>query len=219
MDAWRERQALVGRLVSQGLVRSERVRAAMLKVPRERFLPGDVAGDAYLDAPLSIGSGQTVSAPHMVAIMAEALLCEGGEKLLEIGTGSGYHAAVLADLVSPGRVVTLERIPELAERAERALAATGYADRVRVFVADGSRGYPEEAPFDRISVAAAAPRVPGPLVDALAPGGILVAPIGDATGQTLMRVRKRRDGAVAREDLGPVRFVPLVGEFGYPAGF
>lgn len=198
--------------MDQGVVRDERVRAALERIPRERFLPDDARRDAYVDAPLPIGAGQTISAPHMVAMMAEALELQPGHRVLEVGGGSGYHAAVLAALVAPGgRVVSVEVVPSLAAAARRALAAVDPALPVEVVVGDGSRGHVAGAPYDRISVACAAPRVPPPLIEQLAPDGILVIPVGPPDVQELLRVRK--DGATA--PLCLVRFVPLVGAFGY----
>ena len=199
-----------------GFARSPRVLTALRAVPREAFMaPGEEAA-AYADEPRPIGEGQTISAPHMVAIMAEALRAEPGQRVLEVGGGSGYHAAVLAEVVGPeGRVVAVERHASLAARAREALAAAGYAERVDVVVGDGSRGLPERAPFDRVSVACAAPAVPPPLVEQLAPGGVLLVPVGGPDLQSLLRVTKRADGPPDVEDLGPVLFVPLVGEFGF----
>lgn len=191
-----------------------RVADAMRASPRERFLPAVQRGQAGVDAPIPIGEGQTNSAPHMVAIMAEALDVRPGHRVLEVGGGSGWHAAVLWRLAQPGgSVVTVERHARLAEDARRNLAADGA--RVDVNVADGSEGVPDRAPFDRISVAAGAPRVPEPLVDQLAPGGIMVIPVGDRWEQDLLRVRKLHGARVETETLMPVRFVPLVGRHGF----
>jgi protein-L-isoaspartate(D-aspartate) O-methyltransferase len=159
----------------------------------------------------------------MVALMTELAELEVGMKVLEVGTGSGYHAAVLAEVVAPsdtdrerwGHVYSIERFAELAERARRNLERTGYSDRVTVLVGDGTLGYPEEAPYDRIVVTAAAPDVPSPLISQLRPGGVMVIPIGDKFIQYLYVVRKEADGTVKMKKTIPVLFVPLVGEFGW----
>lgn len=166
-----------------------------------------------MDEPLPIGEGQTISAIHMVGIMAELLEVEEGMKILEIGAGSGYHAAVLAELVGDNGVIySIERIPKLAEMARRNLERAGYKN-VIVLVGDGSRGLPEEAPFDRISVTAAAPKIPEPLMEQLKDGGIMVIPVGRVF-QELKVVRKRRNDVIV-ETWGGVSFVPLVGEHGF----
>lgn len=209
-----ERQRMVAGLRGRGLVFSERVEKALLKVPRHLFVPESARSQAYRDTPLPIGDGQTISAPHMVAVMAEALELREGHKVLEIGAGSGYNAAVMAELVGPtGKVITLERHPSLAEKAAQVLVEAGYTN-VQVVVGDGSLGYPEEAPYDRISVTCGAPRVPNPLVEQLRDGGIMLIPVGGLEYQTLLRVRKL-GGRTLSEDLGSVVFVPLLGEKGH----
>lgn len=208
------RREMVRHLVAQGVLRDPRVAQAMEDVPRHAFLPPQDRNAAHHDAPHPIGEGQTISAPHMVAIMAQALDVRPGHRVLEIGGGSGYHAAVLGKLAQPGgRVVTIERIPTLARRAEDALAPLGLP--VEVHAADGSEGWSPAAPYDRISVAAAAPAIPPPLVDQLAPGGVLVIPVGPHDLASLLRVRKTETG-LQEEGLGPVRFVPLLGKHGFP---
>ncbi len=218
------RRRLVEELRRLGYIRSEKVYRAMLRVPREEFVPPEYRDLAYEDTPLPIGYGATISAPHMVAYMTELLDPDLGHRVLEVGTGSGYHAAVLAEIVAPsdaprekwGHVWTIERVPELAEYARRNLERTGYADRVTVVVGDGTLGLPEHAPYDRILVTAAAPRIPEPLVEQLKPGGRMVIPVGDWLDQVLVVVDKTREGnVVVREDL-PVRFVPLIGRHGWP---
>jgi protein-L-isoaspartate(D-aspartate) O-methyltransferase len=206
-----ERRQMVETQLRRRGISDSRVLAAMEKVPRHRFLldPGD--SGAHGDYPLSIGSGQTISQPYMVALMTEHLRLEGGEHVLEIGTGSGYHAAVLAELSRD--VVTVERFPDLAERASTVLIDLGYQN-VQVFVGDGSLGWPDAAPYDRIIVTAAAPEVAAPWVDQLADGGRLVLPLGDRWGQTLTVVTKRGDEFDHEKICGCV-FVPLIGEHGY----
>jgi protein-L-isoaspartate(D-aspartate) O-methyltransferase len=192
-------------------VRDERVLAAMAQVPRERFLDPAHRGLAYEDAALSIGQGQTMSQPYMVARICELLELSGCERVLDVGTGSGYQAAVLAELA--GDVHTIERLPLLAERARAALVAAGY-ERVVVHIGDGTLGDPEHAPFDAIAVAAAAPGVPEALYAQLGPTGTLVVPVGGRRGQVLAVVVASPEGPAIRRTV-PCRFVPLVGEQGF----
>jgi len=205
------RRAMVEQQLRRRGISDSRVLAAMEKVPRHRFLLDPNDSGAHGDYPLSIGSGQTISQPYMVALMTEHLRLEGAEHVLEIGTGSGYQAAVLAELSRD--VVTVERFPDLAERASTVLIDLGYQN-VQVFVGDGSLGWPDAAPYDRIIVTAAAPEVAAPWVDQLADGGRLVVPLGDRWGQTLTVVTKRGD-EFDREKICGCVFVPLIGEHGY----
>jgi protein-L-isoaspartate(D-aspartate) O-methyltransferase len=188
-----------------------RVLEAMERVPRELFVPDDLKDRAFDDAALPIGAGQTISQPYMVARIAEELGLDGDERVLDVGTGSGYQAAVLAELAD--KVHTIERIPELAERARASLAAAGY-DNVDVYVGDGSRGLPEHAPYDAIAVAAAAPTFPQALYDQLRTGGRLVVPVGGRRGQRLEVVVRSPEGPAVIRSV-PCRFVPLVGEEGF----
>ena len=188
-----------------------RVLAAMDSVPRELFVPPDLRARAYDDAALPIGGGQTISQPYMVAKICEALALRGDEHVLDVGTGSGYQAAVLAELA--GDVHTIERIPELADVAEANLASAGY-ERVHVHTGDGSRGLPDEAPFDAIAVAAAAPRFPQTLYDQLEPQGRLVVPVGRHGIQRLEVIVRSPEGPAVMRSV-PCRFVPLVGEEGF----
>jgi protein-L-isoaspartate(D-aspartate) O-methyltransferase len=214
-DFPRARSELVDGLLRRGYVSKREVAAAMRKVPREEFLPPRLREEAYVDTPLPIGSGQTISAPHMVAMMAEALDLRPGLKVLEVGGGSGYHAAVAAELVSPaGHVFSVERIPELAEFARDNIARTGYADRVTVILSDGSVGLPSEAPFDRIFVACGAPTVPAPLKEQLRDGGLMLVPVGGRMYQDLVKVQ-RSGSSYTSTNLGGCVFVPLIGEHGY----
>jgi len=189
----------------------QRVLDTMERVPRELFVPEGEQHRAYADAALPIGHGQTISQPYMVARIAEALGLAGGEKVLDVGTGSGYQAAVLAEL--GGEVHTIERIPELAEQARRNLAEAGY-DRVQVHLGDGSLGLAAEAPFTAIAVAAAAPGLPELLYEQLEPRGRLAVPVGGRWGQRLEVIVRSPEGPAVVHSV-PCRFVPLVGEQGF----
>jgi protein-L-isoaspartate(D-aspartate) O-methyltransferase len=189
----------------------ERVLEAMGTVPRELFVPEELRDRAFDDAALPIGAGQTISQPYMVARIAEELGLDGDERVLDVGTGSGYQAAVLAELAD--EVHTIERIPELAEQARANLARAGY-DNVVVHVGDGSRGLPEQAPFEAIAVAAAAPSFPQALYDQLKAGGRLVVPVGGRRGQRLEVIVRSPEGPAVIRSV-PCRFVPLVGEEGF----
>ena len=217
-------EKLIDKLTKDGTLRTPKVIKAMQAVPRAKFLPKNTQTYAATDTPIQIGSGQSVSAPHMVAIMNEALKLELGNKVLEDGAGSGWHAATLAEIVAPieeprsewGHVYTVEIVPALAESARKNIMNAGYGDRVTIVNADGSKGYPEKAPFDRVVVAAAAPKVPKPLVDQLKSGGILIIPVGSPfLFQNLIKLTKQADGKILEENLGGVSFVPLTGEFGH----
>jgi protein-L-isoaspartate(D-aspartate) O-methyltransferase len=204
------REALVTNLRSE--IADERVLQVMRRVPREEFVPEDLRLIAYDDRPLPIGHGQTISQPLMVAIMTEVLHLSGHEKVLEIGTGSGYQTAVLAELAK--RVVTVERVPDLAEAAAERFRRLGY-DNITVHVAGPALGWPDEAPYDAILVTAGAPRVPRPLIEQLGPGGLLVIPVGRRTVQELLSVTREGDGLKVRRH-GQCRFVPLIGEGAWP---
>jgi len=209
------RKLMVRRLIEGGIIKSGPVAHAMEFVERHLFLPSDMTDQAYLDTPLQIGEGQTISAPHMVAMMAEGLDLRPGLKVLEVGGGSGYHAAVMAEMVRPdGKVFSMERIPSLAEGARRVLKTAGYESLVEVIVGDGTRGLPDHAPFDRISIAAAAPYVPEPLKQQLAEGGKMLIPVGGHWYQELTLV-VRKGGNFIEKNLGGCVFVPLIGEFGF----
>lgn len=197
-------------LVSRG-ISDPRVLEAMRKVGRHLFVDEALRDQAYSDHPLPIADKQTISQPYIVALMTESLKLKGHEKVLEIGTGSGYQAAILAELAA--RVFSVERLPGLAHRASQLLQTLGYRN-VIVRVADGTLGWPDEAPFDGILVTAGAPKVPQPLVDQLAVGGRLVVPVGGRISQDLILVERTSDG-VHETDLGGVRFVDLVGKHGW----
>lgn len=205
------------RMVSEHLQRRDivdpAVLAAFARVPREEFVPAKLVDHAYDDIPLPIGNGQTISQPYVVAMTVQALRLDGHERVLEIGTGSGYAAAILASLAR--EVVTVERIPELASGAAERLARLGFHN-VRVHQGDGTLGWPPNAPYEAICVAAGAPKPPPALLEQLAIGGRLVIPHGDAENQRLVRITRDDQTTFSEEDLGNVRFVPLIGEQGWP---
>jgi len=208
------REALVDRLASGGYARSKRVMSVLKKVPRHLFVPDYVASSAYVDSPQPIGFDQTISAPHMVAIMTELLEVKEDSNILEVGTGSGYQAAVFAELAPRGRVVSVERIFELTENARTVLASLGYRNVVTL-TSDGTLGCSKYAPYDRIAVTAAAPQVPSALVSQLAPDGVMLIPVGNRWSQTLLMIRKDDKGEVESLDHGGCVFVPLIGEDGW----
>ncbi|MFX1328313.1 MAG: protein-L-isoaspartate(D-aspartate) O-methyltransferase [Promethearchaeota archaeon] len=217
-----KRKRLVENLRERGILTKPEVIKAMLKVPRHKFLPEDAKSSAYMDSPLSIGLGQTISAPHMNAMMCEYLELKRGEKVLEIGTGSGYHAALCAELVAPensenpGHVFTIERHEELANNARESLKETGYSNKVTVIHGDGTLGYSDQAPYDKILVTAASPtKLPLPLRDQLKDGGILCIPAGSKSfAQNLYIIKKSGDNFDSKKITG-VRFVPLIGKYGF----
>jgi protein-L-isoaspartate(D-aspartate) O-methyltransferase len=211
MDFDQERRLMVEEQLRARDIVDRRVLAAMERVPRELFVPEELRPRAYDDAALPIGHGQTISQPYMVARICEALGLVGDERVLDVGTGSGYQAAVLAELAD--EVHTIERIPELAAQARANLDAAGY-QRVHVHVGDGTVGLPEQAPFGAIAVAAAAPEFPPALYDQLEPRGRLVVPVGGRHGQRLEVVIKSPEGPAVVHSV-PCRFVPLVGEEGF----
>lgn len=207
------RAGLVRQLRREG-IRDERVLAAMGKIRRELFVPGEARHAAYADSPLPIGEGQTISQPYIVALMTEALALRDGHQVLEVGTGSGYQTAILAELAA--RVVSLERSRILAERASRRLSALGYHS-VSVHVTDGTVGWTADEPYDAILVTAGSPGIPSQLVAQLVEGGRLIIPVGTLDHQSLQLVI-RRSGQLHTVDLGPCRFVPLVGKEGWHEG-
>jgi len=211
VDAADARAHMVEHQLRQRGISDERVLDAMGRVPREHFLPAEVRRHAYEDGALPIGRGQTMSQPFIVATICALLGLDGSERVLDVGTGSGYQAAVLAELAAD--VVTIERVPELAESARAALARAGY-ERVEVRIGDGSLGVPDRAPFEAIAVAAAAPTVPRALYSQLREGGRLVLPQGSRWGQELVLVVRTPEGPRERASV-PCRFVPLVGEEGF----
>jgi protein-L-isoaspartate(D-aspartate) O-methyltransferase len=206
-----ERRRMVDdQIVGRG-IKDERVLAAMRRVPRHEFLPEAIRGMAYADNALPIGEGQTMSQPYMVAIMTELLGPTSNERVLEIGTGSGYQAAVLAELCI--KVYTVERVKTIAEKARATLDRLGYQN-VAIKVYDGTYGWKEMAPFDAIMVTAGAPEIPAPLVEQLKDGGRMVIPVGERFGQSLLKVVKTAEGTVIQRSI-PCVFVPLIGNHGW----
>jgi len=197
-------------IVSRG-IRDAKLIAAMKKIPRHLFVEEALQNQAYNDHPLPIGEKQTISQPYMVALMTEAMLLTGKEKILEIGTGSGYQTAIIAELSE--KVFSIERIRPLAIRARQLLYELGYFN-VEIKIFDGTFGWMEESPFDAIIVTAGSPDIPQPLIDQLAMGGRLVIPVGDVFVQDLFRVTKTEEG-IKKEDLGGCRFVKLIGKYGW----
>ena len=223
MDFEEKRKKLVESLKNRDFLTKPDVISAMLKVPRHTFLPKGAISSAYIDSPLSIGLGQTISAPHMNAMMCELLDLREGDKILEIGTGSGYHAALCAEIVAPedsqnpGHVYTLERHLELAESARKSLITAGYSESVTVIHGDGTLGYPQEAPFDKILVTASSPKtVPPPLKNQLNNEGILCIPAGSKEGGQDLYIVTKKDNNFDSKRITGVRFVPLIGEWGFP---
>jgi len=223
MSVKAEWEQLIRNIVAEGILKSPNVIRAMRLVSREFFLPPELRQHYHVDTPLPIGWGQTASAPHMVSIMNEALQLEIGYRVLEIGAGSGWHASTIAEIIAPsdqprstwGHVYTTEIIKELADYARTNIEKAGYSERATIVHTDGSQGYTQEAPYDRILVTAAAPDIPKPLTEQLKPdGGILIIPVGTTYYyQTLFRITKK-DSKLTREDLGGVAFVPLTGKYG-----
>ena len=205
------RRMVEDQVIDRG-VKDVRVIEAMLKVPRHKFVEEALEGKAYQDAPLPIGEKQTISQPYMVAVMSEALALDGSETVLEVGTGSGYQAAVLALLAD--RVFSLERIPSLARRARKVLDGCGFS-KVNIRVADGTHGWQDMAPFDAIAVTAGAPEVPQDYLDQLVIGGRLIIPVGDRNSQVLMRITRTGEAEYQEEQMLGCRFVPLIGRHGW----
>ncbi len=212
IDITRNRE-LVNKLKKSGYIYSEKVEQVFLSVDRELFVPQLVKRFAYLDNPLEIGNGQTISAPHMVAIMAEALDIQPGQNILEIGAGSGYHAAIVSYLTGEhGHVHSIERIPFLADTAKRNLHAAGITNAT-VHEGDGSLGLQQFAPYDRIYVTCAAPSIPQPLTEQLAENGKMLIPIGRLYSE--LKLIEKKNGVCFAKDLGSCAFVPLIGTYGY----
>jgi protein-L-isoaspartate(D-aspartate) O-methyltransferase len=215
LDTFDARTRMVMRQLAGRGIRDQRVLAAMRWVPREWFLPPHLATDAYNDAPLPIGNGQTISQPYVVALMTHELQPRRADRILEIGSGSGYQTAVLSRLAPSGKIFAIERLPDLLVEAEERFRRLELSN-IETRLGDGAPGWPEQAPFHGIIVAAAAPRIPEPLVSQLAPGGRLVIPIGDLTSQELVILERSMNGAAIKERrVGGVRFVPLISRLGF----
>ena len=210
-EYWQERERMVNEQLVQRGIADERVLEAMRKVPRHLFIESSLRDKAHDDGPLPIGHSQTISQPYMVALMAEALQLKGNEKVLEVGTGSGYEAAVLAELCA--QLISVERLEELAVQARERLTALGYGN-VQILVGDGTLGCREYEPYDAIVVSAASPCIPRPLVEQLKTGGSLVLPIGEEDLQSLVRLHKT-ERKLNEDYLGECRFVKLIGTHGW----
>lgn len=215
-ELYRKWMRLVENLEREGIIKSEKVKRAFLRVPRYKFVLERYKEYAHVDEPLPIPAGQTISAPHMVAIMLELAELKEGMNVLEVGTGSGWNAALIYEVVRQD-VYTIERIPELAEFAKRNLERAGYKNKVHVIVGDGTKGFPPKAPYDRIIVTAGAPKVPEPLIEQLKVGGKILIPVGSYhLWQELLEVIKiSEDNKVKIKNHGGVAFVPLIGEHGW----
>lgn len=209
----KSREELVNSLIREGYLKTDKIKQAFLKVHREKFIPIHLKNHAYLDRPLEIGNGQTISAPHMVAIMCEALDIQSGQKILEIGSGSGYHAAIVAQIVGKkGHIYTIERIEILAKKAIENLNESGIPN-VTVEVGDGSEGLKKYKPYDRIYVTCASPTIPQPLVDQLKDFGKLLIPVGDMYCD--LKLIEKKENEIILKGLGGCVFVPLIGKYGH----
>lgn len=207
------RQKLIGYWVSSGIVKDKKVIEAFKKIPREQFIK-DNAEEAYADCPLSIGKGQTISQPTTVVVMTQALELEEGHKVLEIGSGSGYQAAIISKIIGKsGKIISTEIVPELADFAKENIRKLKLKN-VEIIWHDGSKGYEKEAPYDRIIVTAACPEIPRPLISQLKENGIIIAPVGDMNEQSMIKAMKK-NGKLIKENLGSFIFVPLKGRYGY----
>ena len=216
-DFEKQRTDIVKHLGKIGYIKDPKIKKAMLKVKREQFVLPDYKQNAYVDMPLPIPGDATISALHMHAIFMSSVKLKAGDKVLEVGAGSGILLAYIKEVVgSKGKVVGIEFTPETYEFAKKNLKKSGYEKKVKLILGDGSKGVPEESPFDKIIVSAACPEIPRPLIKQLKRGGILVAPVGGiSSGQDLIYLEKTKKGETIRKNLGGVIFVPLVGRYGY----
>lgn len=213
----KQRKEVIEHLERMGYIKDPKIKKAMLKVKREDFVDPRYKLDAYVDTPLPIPGGQTISAPHMHSIFLSALKLKPGDKVLEVGAGSGILLAYIKEVVGPkGKVIGVEIVPEAYEFAKKNLEKTNYSKKVKLVLGDGSVGLPEEAPFDKIVCSATCPEIPKPWIEQLKPGGIIVAPVGDPHGhQELVYLEKTKEGKIVKKNLGGVVFVPLRGKHGF----
>lgn len=227
MSSFKEkRERLIDELIGEGILREPEVIRAMLAVPREEFTPSELCESAYVDSPLPSKGGQTISAPHMVAIMCQLLKLSPGQRLLEVGAGTGYHAAVCAEIISPtalpesrrGHVYAIELVQTLIDFARDNLDRCGYSSRVTIIEGDGTLGFSAAAPYDRILVTAAAPRIPPPLKMQLKDGGRMVIPVGEAYSIQELMVVERKGDTYTESAQGGCVFVPLLGQYGWDPG-
>jgi len=217
MNLEKARKDVVEHLERMGYIKDPKIKRAMLKVKREFFVLSDYKLDAYVDTPLPIPGKQTISAPHMHAIFMSALKLKPGDKVLEVGAGSGILLAYMKEVVGKkGKVFGIEIVPEAYKFAKKNLKKAKYDKEVKLILGDGSKGLPKEAPFDKIIVSAACPEIPKTLIKQLKPGGILVAPVGGLSGsQDLIYIEKTKKREIIKKNLGGVIFVPLTGKYGY----
>lgn len=217
MDFEKQRKEVVGSLERMGYIKDVRIKKAMLKVKREDFILPEYKSNAYIDTPLPIPGGQTISALHMHAIFMSALKLKDSDKVLEIGAGSGILLAYMEEVVGPkGKVFGIENVPEVYEFAKKNLEKTSYAKKVKLILGDGSNGLPKYAPYDKIVCSATCPKIPKPWIKQLNLGGIIVSPVGEPYGhQELVYLEKTKEGKIIRKNLGGVIFVPLKGKFGW----
>jgi len=217
MDLSKQRKEVVKHLERMGYIKDPKIKKAMLKVKRELFILPDYKLDAYIDTPLPIPGGQTISAPHMHAIFMSALKLKPGDKVLEVGAGSGILLAYMKEVVGKkGKVFGIEIVPETYEFAKENLKKAGYSKKVKLILGDGSQGLPKEAPFDKVIASASCPEIPKTMIKQLKRGGILVAPVGGISGeQDLIYLKKTKEGKIVKKNLGGVIFVPLTGKYGY----